>query len=98
MMTVVPASLEKAKTETLSLLQDRVARSDECPLSTHNLRNILVRRLDVGGNTAKLLVMHIVKHLTRRGILERWDSVGRGTIYRVNVEKLRELTDEDMVR
>ena len=97
-MTVVTAYLENARSVTVSLLQKRVARCGPSLLSAHNLRNILMRRLGVGCNTAKLLVAHIGEHLISRGILKQWDSVGRGDIYRINVEKLREHESEEVVR
>ncbi len=89
--------LEKTQAVTASAIQRQVARCNESLISTHNLRSVLVRRLEVGVNTARLLVVHIVDHLTSRGILEEWDRVGKGDIYRINVERLCELTDEDVV-
>ena len=96
-MTTVTVHLENAKTEAMSLLQHRVAKYGPSLLSTHNLRSVLARRLDVSVNTARLLVVHIVDYLASQGVLEEWDTVGRGAIYQVNAERILDLVIKDEV-
>jgi hypothetical protein len=72
----------------MALLETRTERCNECTISTHGLRKTLARSLGVNRYQAHLLVSRIVVKLLENGVLEYWVSVGRGDVYRINLEKL----------
>ncbi len=82
--------MEKAQAVTTSVIRRQVTRCNESLVSTHNMRATVSRRLGVSRSQASILVTKIVVQLLENGVLEYFDSVGRGTVYRIiNVERLQ---------
>jgi hypothetical protein len=86
--------LEKAQGVTASAIQKQMARCNESLTSTHNMRATLSRKLGVTRTQAHLLVNRVVIQLLENGVLEYWDSGGRGVVYRVNVGRLAGIEPE----
>lgn len=80
--------MAEAQAVTAAAIQKQVAKCNESLVSTHNMRTVISRSLGVSRSQAHLLVNNIVVQLCEQGILEFWDRVGRGTVYRVVLEKL----------
>ena len=80
--------LAEAQAMTASAIQKQVALCNESLISTRRMRTSLARSLGVSKSQAYLLVNRIVDQLAEKGILEYFDTVGRGDVYRTNPERL----------
>lgn len=83
-----PQYIAEAQAVTTAVIQKQVTRCNESLVSTGRMRTTLARSLGVTKSQASLLVNYIVGQLCEKGILEFWDSVGRGDVYKINLEKL----------